>query len=76
MYISNAISLNMLADFPCTIKVRELLMIEASRIGENAISIVGHPDVAAIISERLSFEVPVNRISVTLKKGEELMVGQ
>ena len=40
------------------------------------ISAVGHPDTAAVISDLLGKEVPANRISISLEKGDVLYVAQ
>lgn len=44
----------------------------------SAISVVGHADVAEIISAQLGVgvEIPVNRVSVSLRPGDTLVVGQ
>jgi hypothetical protein len=39
-------------------------------------SCVGHADVAAVLSELIEFDVPVNRISIKLNPGDILVVGQ
>lgn len=41
-----------------------------------AVSAVGHPDTAAVISDLLGKEVPANRISISLEKGDVLYVAQ
>ena len=40
------------------------------------ISAVGHPDTAAVISDLLGKDVPANRISISLEKGDVLYVAQ
>ena len=40
------------------------------------VSAVGHPDTAAAISDLLGKEVPANRISISLNKGDVLYVAQ
>lgn len=40
------------------------------------ISAVGHPDTASVISNIIGKEVPVNRISISLEKGDVLYVAQ
>ena len=40
------------------------------------VSAVGHPDTAAVISDLLGKEVPPNRISINLQKGDVLYVAQ
>jgi len=45
-------------------------------IPADVVSAVGHADTAAVLSDMLGFEVPVNRISVTLDNETELYVAQ
>ena len=40
------------------------------------ISAVGHPDTASVISNIIGKEVPANRISISLEKGDVLYVAQ
>jgi hypothetical protein len=40
------------------------------------VSCVGHADTAAILSKLLGVDLPVNRVSVKLEKGDLLIVGQ
>lgn len=55
---------------------------ESEKDGSDAVvaliakSCVGHADIAAILSGLIGFEVPVNRVSVSLKPGDKLVVGQ
>lgn len=44
--------------------------------GDQLVSCVGHEDVAAVISEQLGIEVPVNRVSIKLKSGDIILVAQ
>lgn len=77
-YISNAFSLQMLAKTPASIRVNDLstedVVFEIG--GEPWISAVGHPDMAAVISNMLGREVPYNRINVSLHRGDFLYVAQ
>lgn len=41
-----------------------------------ASSVVGHADIAEVISAQLGVEIPVNRVSVSLRPGDTLVVGQ
>ena len=44
--------------------------------GEGFRSVVGHADTAAIFADQLGIDVPFNRESVALNKGDELLIGQ
>ena len=78
-YIANAFSLQMISDL-----VKEggvnISFVEISDLNEikesETISAVGHPDTAAVISSLLGKEVPANRISINLEKGDILYVAQ
>ncbi len=43
---------------------------------EGVESCIGHADTARILSDILGMEIPVNRVSVTLEKGETAIVAQ
>jgi hypothetical protein len=55
---------------------------ESERDGSDAVyaltaqSCVGHADIASVLSGLIGFDVPVNRVSVSLKPGDVLVVGQ
>lgn len=75
-YIANSFSLSMLPRGG-DIEIRCLNASEAAAMAEHVdMSIVGHVDTAAIFSDALQREFPVNRQSITLKEGDELLVGQ
>lgn len=98
MHITNAFSLNMLAETPANIEVLDLsldqvksLIVGFVNLASNcevpiadygtvpflkAVSAVGHADTASIFSGMLGVEVKPNRLSLSLKKGEQLIVGQ
>lgn len=67
-YLGNAFSLQMLQETPATLKVQEVSKEEV--FGSNFVSVVGHQDTANILG------VKMNRVSVTLKKGDVLYVAQ
>jgi hypothetical protein len=46
------------------------------KLPDGIISCVGHADVASVMSKILTVRVPFNRISVSLKEGDTLIVGQ
>lgn len=73
-YLGNAFSLNM-------VNVEHFALIRAKKVSlnllpEEAVSIVGHPDTARVLSTMLGREIPANRVSVTLHPGDVLYVAQ
>ena len=77
-YITNAFSLNMLLNFNVTIKTQEITIAAAAAMmkEENLVSSVGHADTAAVFSNILGVTVPMARVTVTLVKGDSILVGQ
>src|SRR5690554_1076923 len=71
VYLSNAFSLQMQGDF-----FAETSPISVGDVPKDAVSIVGHADVAAVLSDLLGIDVPVNRASISLQPGDVLFVGQ
>jgi hypothetical protein len=74
-YLANAFSLQMLQDFPCQVAFEELHGIKATSILSQARkgiikSAIGHQDTANVLG------VPMNRINVSLKKGDVAYVAQ
>jgi len=67
-YLGNAFSLQMLRDYPATLKIEEVTREEV--FGSNFISVIGHPDTAKVLG------VEYNRVSITLGKGDILYVAQ
>lgn len=76
MWITNAFSLNMLAEVPATVRVRGLGEAEAAELAKSASSAVGHEDTAAVFAAELGVPVPAARVTVALKKGDRALVGQ
>ena len=77
--LSNAFSLNMLdTQEVVLLKVKKLDLKEVKKIVEsNEIkSCIGHSGTAEVLSILLEREIPMNRIPITLKKGEKLLVFQ
>jgi hypothetical protein len=74
-YLGNAFSLNMFKIDENGMRV-EIQPVLPSEIPANAKSIVGHADMAAVVSSLLGREVTVNRESVTLQAGDILFVAQ
>lgn len=73
-YISNAFSMNM-------VSVEDFTLIRARKVTpadvpQNAISAIGHADTARIVSGILGYEVPANRMNVSLEEGDVLFVAQ
>lgn len=83
MILLNAISANMLAEFPVSVTFTEIspadarahLLAESS--GEAEIrSAVGHAETAAVFSSVIGLPVPCRRETVVLARGESAIVGQ
>jgi len=74
--IGNALSLNMLnGDATLSIiKVRREVAREF--LADGFVSSIGHADTAAVVSDDLGLEIPVNRITVILEPGTTLVVAQ
>ena len=72
----NAFSFNMLAQLTATVTSREIEVDEAKRLAPEFESGVGHTDTAALFSKVLGMEVPHARKTVSLKAGDELLIGQ
>lgn len=70
-YLSNAFSLQMQGEF-----FAETSPILIGDVPKDFISIVGHTDIAVVLSTLLDVDVPVNRVSVSLQPGDVLFVGQ
>jgi hypothetical protein len=79
-YLSNAFSLNMLGQLPQqgrTIKVRPITLEEVKDLLKGGFeSAVGHPATAQVMSALLGVEIPPNRVAITLKPGDKLVVFQ
>ena len=73
-YLSNAFSMNM-------VSVEDFTLIRARKVTpadvpQNAISAIGHADTARVVSGILGYEVPANRMNVSLEKDDVLFVAQ
>lgn len=64
-FVLNAFSLQMIKDFPATVKFEEV-----AKLPEGLFSAIGHADTAAVLG------FPVARINVTLEKGHIFYVAQ
>lgn len=77
MVILNAFSLNMVEDLSSfQISGKEISVKEAAVLASKAESAVGHADTAAVFSTVLGVTVPANRTTVSLEKGDVVLVGQ
>ena len=78
VYLSNAFSLSMVSHIgSCNLSINSNIcnyqeMVESLE----PLSIVGHQDTANLFSNILGVDVPMNRVSITLNKGDTLIVGQ
>ena len=77
-YIANAFSIQMITGLmEGGVKISFTEISDLAEIKEaETVSAVGHPDTAAVISNLLGKEVPANRISINLQKGDVLYVAQ
>lgn len=66
-YIGNAFSVNMISE-DMLISVKTITKKQFLRAGTHAKSIIGHPEIAE------QFNLPLNRESITLKKGDMLYI--
>jgi hypothetical protein len=76
--VSNAFSLNMIAETPATIDVRSISLDQAQAIlaGGDFQSAVGHADTALLFQDALGVRVPMDRRTISLRPGDTLLVGQ
>ena len=74
-HLLNAFSLNML-DADADLMVKHVCLEAAQNIAKVCVSAVGHADTASVFSDVLGVDVPCNRTSVTLNKGDLALVGQ
>lgn len=65
MFLTNAFSLQMLEEFPASVRISEV-----SELPEGLESAVGHADTAAVLG------VPCNCVNVKLGKGDTVFVAQ
>ena len=72
-FLGNAFSLQMLKAFPADISVAEVAPTE---VPADAVSVIGHPDTAAVVAGILGRDIPANRVSIALEAGDVLYVAQ
>lgn len=71
-YLVNAFSIQMLSG-PATVRFEE---IDTTEVPADVVSAVGHADTAAVLSNMLGFEVPMNRMNISLDEDTEIYVAQ
>jgi hypothetical protein len=71
-YLVNAFSIQMLSG-PATVRFEE---IDATEVPADVVSAVGHADTAAVLSNMLGIEVPMNRMNISLDEDTEIYVAQ
>lgn len=65
MYLLNAFSLQMINEFPSNVKFEEV-----ETLPNGLVSAIGHQDTANVLG------VPMNRVNVTLSKGDVAYIAQ
>ena len=83
-YIGSPFSLNMLENLTCKLdcteisvkQVREILERRRDFAATAVISCVSHADTARVISAQLGHEIVVSRDTVTLRRGDAIIVAQ
>lgn len=77
LYLGNAFSLQMLPEGEHSLKVKDLSLEQAQAVLSMGFeSAVGHADTAELLSGLLKVEVPAVRVSLVLKPGDQVLVGQ
>ena len=76
MYLLNAFSANMLEELTALVRFTEISATTMAELAQESVSAVGHADTAALFSTILGTKVPCNRVTVTLKPGENALLGQ
>lgn len=74
VYLSNAFSLQMIESYPAVPVFEEAKIEEIKK--SDFISVIGHVDTAAVLSQTLGRTVEFNRESIRLEKGDILYVAQ
>ena len=75
-YLSNAFSLNMFRNMDDVQFLRIKSITPKDIPSKEVISVVGHKDMATILSDMLGFEVAYNRASLSLNDGDIIYVAQ
>ena len=71
-YLVNAFSIQMLKKGGL-VRFEE---IDVTEVPADVVSAVGHADTAAVLSNMLGFEVPMNRMNISLDEDTEIYVAQ
>ena len=71
-FLTNAFSIQMLKKGGL-VRFEE---IDATEVPADVVSVIGHTDTAAVLTNMLGFEVPMNRAFVTLEPDTEIYVAQ
>ncbi len=75
LYLGNAFSLQMLdCTVAHTVSIKPISIDDVKTAG--FVSVVGHPDTAAVLSDMLGKDVACNRVSVSLTPHDTLIVAQ
>ena len=72
--ITNAFSLSMIKQFPTLISVDEISEDNVKELDLE--SAIGHESTAQLLSERLNKNLPCSRRTITLKRGDVIIVAQ
>lgn len=77
MFVTNAFSVNMLSE-SVAVSFCKLDTEQAKRMVRTygAVSAIGHPDTAKVVSGLLGIELAASRINVSLKSGDMMLVAQ
>jgi hypothetical protein len=76
MLILNAFSLNMVQTFPATVSIAEV-EYPLDLINQcGYVSAIGHQDTANVLTDLLELDIPMNRINVSLGRGDSALVAQ
>lgn len=75
LYLSNALSLQMLDTTKATtVSIKPISIDDIKTAG--FVSVVGHPDTAAVLTDMLGKKVKCKKASITLKPTDTLIVAQ
>jgi len=75
-YLASAFALSMLQSKKAEIEVEEVGLEKARELAKGAVSVVGHESTARFLSQLLSMPISVNRVSIALNEGDEVLVFQ
>lgn len=75
-YITNAFSLSMISTPTATLRVEKIPKEVFCQEARNAVSAVGHPATAQVLSTICGFPISANRVMITLQPGDTLLVFQ